>query len=164
MPKTGKALTAKAGYDAWSGANPGCTPGMGKLFHFDSPREVYRADACVITCFDARFDRALQKFLKRQAIATYDQIKIPGSAKALGAPDAESDRDFVLRMIETSLRLHRPAKVWMFAHSDCGAYPGNPVAAQTADLRAAADVLRMKQPSLAVECFFADFDGIYSVD
>jgi len=37
---------------------------MEKVFHFDSPREVYRADACVITCFDARFDLAVRKFLK----------------------------------------------------------------------------------------------------
>ena len=31
---------------------------MDKLFHFDSPQEVYTADACVISCFDARFDVA----------------------------------------------------------------------------------------------------------
>ena len=67
---------------------------MQKLFHFDCPREVYQADACIISCFDARFDLAVRKFLKRRGVVTYDQIKIPGSAKALAAPDVEADRDF----------------------------------------------------------------------
>ena len=136
---------------------------MQKLFHFDCPREVYQADACIISCFDARFDLAMRKFLKRHAILTYDQIKIPGSAKALATPDVEADRDFVLRMVRVSMRLHRSARIWMFAHSDCGAYPGSPVGTQTADLQAAAQVLQSAEPALAVQCFFADFDGIYSV-
>ena len=137
---------------------------MQELFHFDCAREVYQADACIISCFDARFDLALRKFLKRRAILTYDQIKIPGSAKSLAAPDTEADRDFVLGMVRTSMRLHRPARVWMFAHSDCGAYPGAPVETQTADLQTATQVLQGAEPTLAVQCFFCDFDGVYSVD
>ena len=105
----------------------------------------------------------MRKFLKRHGIFIYDQIKIPGSAKSLAAPDAEGDRDFVLRMVRTSMRLHRPARLWMFAHGDCGAYPGTPVETLTADLRTAAQVLQGAEPTLAVQCFFCDFDGIYSV-
>ena len=137
---------------------------MQELFHFDCAREVYQADACIISCFDARFDLALRKFLKRRAILTYDQIKIPGSAKSLAAPDTEADRDFVLRMVRTSMRLHRSTRLWMFAHSDCGAYPGAPVETQTADLQTATQVLQGAEPTLAVQCFFCDFDGVYSVD
>ena len=66
-------------------------PVLQKILHFDSPVEVYTADACVMTCFDARFDAAIRKFLKRREIALFDQVKIPGSAKALGAPDSEGD-------------------------------------------------------------------------
>jgi hypothetical protein len=134
---------------------------MQKLFHFDCPVEIYRADACVITCFDARFDPALRKFLKRRGIAVYDHIKIPGSAKALGAPESEPDRDFVLRMIRTSMRLHRAERVLMFGHNDCGAYPGAPPETVTTDLRLAAEFLRVAEPSLTVEYYFHDFDGIY---
>jgi hypothetical protein len=137
---------------------------MQELFHFDCAREVYQADACIISCFDARFDLALRKFLKRRAILTYDQIKIPGSAKSLAAPDTEADRDFVLRMVRTSMRLHHSTRLWMFAHSDCGAYPGAPVETQTADLQTATQVLQGAEPTLAVQCFFCDFDGVYSVD
>ena len=45
---------------------------MKKLLHFDCPREVYQADACVVTCYDARFDAAIRKFLKRRGLALFD--------------------------------------------------------------------------------------------
>jgi len=94
---------------------------MQKLFHFDCPQEVYQADACVISCFDFRFDVQLRKFLKRRGVAVYDHVKIPGSVKAIAAPDRESDREFVLGMLRTSIRLHRPRRLLLFAHIECGA-------------------------------------------
>jgi len=136
---------------------------MEKVFHFDCPQEVYQADACVISCFDARFDTAVRKFLKRRGVATYDQVKIPGSAKALAAPDFDGDRDFVLRMVRTSIRLHRPELAILIGHNDCGAYPGAAVEEITADLVRAAGVLLAAEPSFTVECYLADFDGIYRI-
>jgi hypothetical protein len=136
---------------------------MEKIFHFDCEREVYTADACVISCFDARFDLATRKFLKRCGVMTFDHVKIPGSAKALSVPDNDNDRDFVLRMVRTSMRLHRPRRVLMLAHQDCGAYPGIPAPIVCADLCQAASVLLAAEPSLSVECYFCDFDGIYRV-
>jgi hypothetical protein len=136
---------------------------MDKLFHFDSPQEVYTADACVISCFDARFDVALRKFLKRRGIAIFDHVKIPGSAKSLAAPECEGDRDFVLRMVRTSMRLHHPARALILAHNDCGAYHGVPPDGIVADVVRAAQVLLAAEPSLAVECYFMDFDGVYRV-
>jgi hypothetical protein len=136
---------------------------MEKVFHFECPREVYTADACVITCFDARFDLAIRKFLKRRDVIVYDQVKIPGSARSLAAPECEEDRDFVLRMIRTSLRLHRPRRMLIMAHADCGAYPGIPNEVVAADVVRAAAVVLAAEPSLNVECYFADFDGIYRI-
>jgi len=136
---------------------------MEKLFHFDSQREIYTADACVISCYDARFELATRKFLKRRGIAMYDHITIAGSAKSLAAPECESDRDFVLRLVRTSMRLHGMSHVLLIGHCDCGAYGGAPAEVITADVRKAAEVLRAAEPSLAVECYFADFDGMYRV-
>jgi len=136
---------------------------MEKLFHFDSPQEVYTADACVISCFDARFDLAIRKFLKRRGIRTFDHVKIPGSAKSLAAPECEGDRDFVLRMIHTSIRLHRPDRLLIVGHTECGAYPGVPIDIVAADVVRAAGVVLAAEPSLTVECYFADFDGVYRI-
>jgi hypothetical protein len=136
---------------------------MEKVFHFDSPQEVYTADACVISCFDARFDLAIRKFLKRCGIAIFDHVKIPGSAKALADPECEGDSDFVLRMIRTSIRLHRPSRALILAHTDCGAYPGVPIDTVTADVIRAAEIVRTREPSLSVEGYFTDFDGVYRI-
>lgn len=134
---------------------------MVKVFHFDSPQQDYLADACVISCFDARFDLATRKFLRRSGIAVYDQVKVPGSAKALAAPECESDRDFVLRMVRTSMRLHHARRVLLIGHNQCGGYPGASREAIVADLFRAAAAVLAAEPTLAVECYFADFDGIY---
>jgi hypothetical protein len=136
---------------------------MEKVFHFDSPLEVYTADACVITCFDARFDQALRKFLKRRGIAVYDHVKIPGSAKPWAAPDADGDADFLLRAVRTSMRLHKPRRLVIVAHNDCGAYPGVAPDVVAADAARAAAFLQAAEPSLDVESYFADFDGIYRI-
>jgi hypothetical protein len=136
---------------------------MQKLFHFDCPQEVYQADACVISCFDFRFDVQLRKFLKGRGVAVHDHVKIPGSVKAIAAPDRDSDRDFVLGMLRTSLRLHRPSRLLLFAHNDCGAYPGVPAYKVAADVVKAAAFFANVEPSLQIESYFCDFDGIYGL-
>jgi carbonic anhydrase len=136
---------------------------MEKLFHFDSPEAHYNADACVISCIDARFALATRKFLKRIGIAMYDHIQIPGAAKLLNAPDGSSDRDFVCRMIVVSQQLHYAKRVLLLGHNDCGAYGGASVDVITGDVLRAAEFIRRSDPSLAVDCYFADFDGVYRI-
>jgi hypothetical protein len=137
---------------------------MEKVFHYDSPVEVYQADACVITCFDARFDQAIRKFLKRRGILLFDHVKIPGSAKPFTAGDGDPDSAVLLRAVRTSIRLHGPKRAVIIAHNDCGAYPGVPVEVVVADATRAASFLRASEPSLEVESYFADFDGIYRIE
>jgi hypothetical protein len=136
---------------------------MEKVFHFDSPVEVYQADACVLTCFDARFELVVRKFLRRRGVSLYDQIKIPGAARALAAPANDNDRDFVLRMLATSIALHGPKRMILTGHADCGAYIGRPTDDVVADIARAAEVIHGAQPALAVERYFFDFDGVYQV-
>jgi carbonic anhydrase len=136
---------------------------MEKVFHFDSPHDHYTADACVVSCYDARFDLATRKFLKRRGITTYDHIKIAGSGKALAAPDSDSDREFVLRLVRISVRLHGTSRALIIAHNECGAYGGAPADTIAADTLKAAEVLRAAEPTLSIECYFADFDGVYRV-
>jgi hypothetical protein len=136
---------------------------MQKLFHFDCPQEVYQADACVISCFDFRFDTQLRKFLRRRRIETYDHVKIPGSVKAIAQPDRDSDRDLVIGMVRTSLRLHRPGRLLLFGHTDCGAYPGAPPEVVGADVAKAAAYFSNVEPKFQIESFFCDFDGVYAL-
>jgi hypothetical protein len=135
-----------------------------KVFHFDSSPEVYKADACAITCFDARFDQAVRKFLKRLGILMYDHVKIPGAAKPFCSEEDDPDSASLLRAVRTSMRLHGSSRVVIVAHNDCGAYPGVPASIVAADATRSAAFLRKIEPSLSVASYFADFDGIYRVD
>jgi hypothetical protein len=137
---------------------------MQKAFHFDCPAQVYNADACVLSCFDYRFELAMRKFFRRCGIEALDHIKIPGSAKALAAPETETDRDFVLGMVRTSIRLHKPQRMLILGHNDCGAYPGAEPEVVAADVVKAAEIVRAAGLGLRVECYFCDFDGVYRVD
>ena len=72
---------------------------MKKVFHFDSPTDKYRADACVVSCFDARFELVTRKFLKKRGIWQADPLKIAGGAKIFASPAEESQRGFALEQV-----------------------------------------------------------------
>jgi len=136
---------------------------MQKLFHFDCPREHYQADACVISCYDFRFEAQVRKFLRRQGVEAYDHVKIPGSVKAIAQPDRDSDRDFVVGMVRTSIRLHGTRRLMLFAHNECGAYGGAPAETIVADAAKAAAYLAGIEPGLQIDSYFCDFDGVYAL-
>ena len=145
---------------------------MVKRFHFDSPPEVYRADAAVVWCFDDRFTLAVQKFLKRTGIARADSIRVAGGAKSLASPNNESERTFVLEQLRLSRQLHGTARVMLIAHRDCGTYGGlarfnGDANAETqyhlAELERAVSAIRTAFPEITVACFFADFDGVWEM-
>ena len=146
---------------------------MKKVFHFDAPREHYHCDAAVLSCFDHRFQLGFSKFLKKIGISHPDAITVAGGAKSLASPAAESDRQFVLEQIRTSIRLHGTKRILLMLHSDCGAYGGlqafkNDAQAEAQhhqqELRAAAEYLEKTIPGIEVEAYFVDFEGIWAVE
>ncbi len=147
---------------------------MKKVFHFDAPREKYHCDAAILWCFDNRFELGFRKFLKRIGVMNSDPIKIAGGAKCMASPEHESDREFVLEQIRKSMRLHGTRRVILMLHSDCGAYGGlaggfgGDAAAEAEhhqrELERAAANLRAAMPSVEVQGYFVDFDGIWDAE
>jgi hypothetical protein len=146
---------------------------MKKVFHFDAPRDKYQCDAAVVWCFDNRFHLGFSKFLKRLGVVNSDPIKIAGGAKALASPARDSDREFVLEQLRTSIRLHGTKLVILMVHSDCGAYGGldafrGDAQAETRhhelELQHAAEYLRGQLPAVDVQAYFANFEGIWAVE
>ena len=147
---------------------------MKKVFHFDSPRERYHSDAAVVWCYDHRFSTGFTKFLKRIGVINADPIKIAGGAKSLASPAHESDREFVMSQIRTSISLHGTRLIILMLHSDCGAYGGLDngfggdarleAQRQEEELRRAANYLREAIPDVEVQAYFVDFEGIWAVD
>jgi carbonic anhydrase len=138
---------------------------MRKIFHFDSPRERYTADAAVVWCFDHRFRLVLEKLLKKLGVERFDRIVVAGGAKNLSSPGTESERQFVLDQLRLSIRLHRTKKVILMLHSDCGGYGG--LAAFNNDTAAEAENHR-REMHKAVACLKAaipeDFEGVWEAD
>ena len=145
---------------------------MRKVFHFDSQADQYRADACVVSCFDARFELVTRKFLKIRGIWWADPLKIAGGAKTFASPADESERSFALGQIQTSMRLHRTNRMILMVHSDCGAYGGlqafegneeREAANHESELRHAVEFLKTNLPTVEVECYYLRFTGVWSL-
>jgi carbonic anhydrase len=146
---------------------------MLKRFHFDSPAEVYRADAAVLWCFDDRITLVVQKFLKRIGARQVDTIRIAGGAMALASPKDNFEQGFVIEQLRLSRKLHQTERVILIAHRDCGAYGGSArfqevaeaeVSFHRTELSRAAGVIRAALPEVTVEHYFADFDGVWEVE
>ncbi|MGD1003277.1 MAG: carbonic anhydrase [Minisyncoccia bacterium] len=143
------------------------------LVKFESSKEHYAANACVVWCFDDRFYKLLKAFGKQEGFAHIDLVKIAGGAKALASTaGASPDRDFVLNQIKASVRLHGTKRVVLMLHRDCGAYGGSKSFAD-ADAEKAELIKQLHQAQdlvkkelrdvdgLVVDTCFADFDGLY---
>lgn len=146
---------------------------MIKRFHFDSPAEVYRADAAAVWCFDDRITLVVQKFLRRIGVGRVDTVRVAGGAMAIASPKDEFERSYVLEQLRLSRKLHQTERVILFAHRDCGAYGGSArfkgdaeaeASFHRAELSRAADVIRAALPEVSVECYFADLDGVWEMD
>jgi len=144
-----------------------------KVFHFDSQTEVYRADACVVSCIDARFELVTRKFLKKRGILWADPLKIAGGAKAFASPADESERSFALGQVRTSMRLHGTHRVMLIVHTDCGAYGGlqafdgneeREAANHESELRIAMAFLKNNIPPIEVECYYLKFTGVWALE
>jgi hypothetical protein len=146
---------------------------MKKLFHFDAPRDRYVSDAAIVWCFDYRFDLGFRKFLQRIGIQHPDPIKIAGGAKSLASPGQESDRQFVLDQIRSSMKLHGTKRAILMLHSDCGAYGGLEAFHGDAkaeflhhrrELHHAAATLKAAIPEIEVDVYFVNFEGIWTTE
>ncbi|HEV8723290.1 MAG TPA: carbonic anhydrase [Candidatus Binatia bacterium] len=146
---------------------------MKKVFHFDSQTDMYHADACVVSCFDARFELVTRKFLKKRGIWWADPLKIAGGAKAFASPAEESERSFALGQVRTSMRLHRTSRVMLMVHSDCGAYGGlqafegneeREAANHESELRSAAEFLKSNISAIDVACYYLKFNGVWALE
>ncbi len=134
---------------------------MKKILNIESPRDHYLSKATVIWCFDDRFSEALEKFLAMTPEYQFDVVKIAGGVKQISSPENESDRDFILRQVAASIKLHKSEKVVLMAHTECGAYGGKiDVQFYVNELEEGEKTLR-NFLHVDVVKLFVDFDGIY---
>lgn len=138
-------------------------------FEFETALDHYTADAFVVRCIDDRFWKAFKQFLKSLGMEHIDPESVAGGAKILASPEQESDRNFMLREIEKSVRLHGTRRIMLCTHSDCGAYGGlarfngnadEEFAFHRSEHQRACAAVAARFPGLAVESYFIDPHGV----
>lgn len=133
----------------------------------------YRADACIVWCFDDRFSGLLERFIAARGWKHTDLIKIAGGAKGLASPGNKAEREYLLDQISKSIKLHQPPLIALMVHADCGAYGLEFKSAQdeqnfyTGELeKAATEVeksIKASAPDIRVEKYMADFAGLVKI-
>ena len=134
-------------------------------------RDHYKADACIIWCFDNRFWPAFEEFRGESEINHFDPVFVAGGAKALGVSDQKNDQDFLLKQIEISIKLHGTKKVILMTHEDCGAfggsksfiYVGEELSQHERILGAGKAKVHDSFPNLEITAYFATFNGLKEI-
>jgi len=148
---------------------------MKRIVSHKSQKEHYKADACIIWCFDARFSELLDKFIKQKGFVHVDMIYVAGGAKDLASPENESAREYVLGQISKSVTLHHTELVIPMVHMACGAYGASGIKFDNQAREAEfleKEALRAKSvirnhlgsnSTVKIENVFADFDGLHEL-
>ena len=138
---------------------------MQRVIDHQSDPQHYKADACIVWCFDGRFSKLLDQFIQKFQFSHIDLVKVAGGAKDLASPEIESNRAYILDQIAKSIKLNHTQQVVLMAHSECGAYGGSadPDFYSTELIKARA-VVSSAFPNVSVVAHFADFNGLQSVE
>lgn len=139
------------------------------VFKFNSSLHHYTAERFIVRCFDDRFRPAIEAFLAYTRIKHFDPESVAGGVKIFASPEEESDREYMLRELEKSIRLHKTSQIMLFSHHDCGAYGGfekfdndhkKELEFHAAEHKKAHKVIWEKFLDFQIESFFIDDKGI----
>jgi carbonic anhydrase len=131
----------------------------------------YEADALILYCVDNRGKKALEEFLFKKSIRSYDLIMVPGGAKAIAGQN-EAERIMLLSYIKKLLELHKAKKIILTTHIDCGACGGSAAfdndkktehSAHEQWLLSAKSLLVKLFTNIPVETYFVDFEGFWQI-
>jgi len=104
--------------------------------------------ALILHCMDFRLGKPIKQYLQeRGLLGDCDIVSIAGASKNIARPTEPTDREFALRQIRTSVRLHEIKKVIVMNHTDCGAYGGR----SSPEDRESQHIADMKSAKLAIQ-------------
>ena len=80
-----------------------------------------RCRAVLVKCMDFRLDGPVHEWMNTTGLAgDCDVVSVAGAGKGMAGQGPE--REFLLKQIETAVRLHHVSRVYLMHHADCGAY------------------------------------------
>ncbi len=121
----------------------------------------------IFHCIDFRFGGDIKAFLEeRNLLGDIDIVSLAGVCKNIIDPAQPTDREFVLRQLDISKRLHNVCDVILMNHTDCGAYGGRSAfasieaeeARHVGDMRETRAIIAEKYPDLNVRMVLAHIE------
>lgn len=128
---------------------------------------LHYCSTLVLHCIDFRLGREIKNWMEREKLnGDADVVAAAGAVKNIVEPQAPSDREFIMRQIDISKRLHGIKNVILMNHTDCGAYGDVPRSKHLEDLQSAAEIVESTFPGLAVRRALANIapDGAVTID
>lgn len=111
----------------------------------------HHCSTLVLHCIDFRLGREIKNWMERENLyGDADVVAAAGAVKNIVDPHAPSDREFILRQIGISKRLHDIKDVVLMNHTDCGAYGNVPRSMHLDHLEKAAESIRIAFSDLNV--------------
>jgi hypothetical protein len=127
------------------------------------PFDDQRIGAAAVYCSDGRFGEQMDEFLHLSLkLPRYDRVAIPGGAGCLaGHSTAFWQKTALERELHFLIQAHNLSRIVLIAHDGCGFYKNiwtdHPLieTQQAHDLKIAADNIRLGNPGVEVEAYFA---------
>jgi hypothetical protein len=127
------------------------------------PFDDQRIGAAAVYCADGRFGEQMDEFLHvGLGLPRYDRVAVPGGAGCLaGHTHAYYERTALDRQLSFLIRAHALRQVVLIAHDGCGFYKDvwrgsrSVEEIQAADLAKAARAIRLSNPNVEIQAFFA---------
>ncbi len=115
-----------------------------------------KIEALIIRCIDYRFVTQSRKFKDDQGLKDkYDLLAFPGASKSIHQ---------LFDAIEVSNRLHKPKKIMVMDHEDCGAFGDkNSLQDHITSLEKARRLLNIQFPNIPVELYYIKFSGVEKI-
>ncbi len=134
-----------------------------------SDKSHYKAGACIVWCFDARFSDLLFALIREQHLEKVDIIMVAGGAQELADDESKERKAYLLDQLKKSNMLHHSPRVILMAHTECGAYGGNlDHEFYKKELMHALHTVRTffakENISAHVDAYLADFNGLIQVE
>ncbi len=127
----------------------------------------HQCQTLVIHCIDFRLGKTIKKYLEGQnLLGDCDIVSVAGAAKNIASPENDSEREFLMKQIDISKKLHNINEVILINHSDCGAYGGSSAFNSNTeekerhfqDMERATNIIREKYHDLKIKKMLADID------
>ncbi|MEK7193287.1 MAG: carbonic anhydrase [Patescibacteria group bacterium] len=109
---------------------------------------------------------------ENQLLNNCDIVSVAGAAKNIADPKETSDREFILRQIDISKRLHGINEVVLMNHTDCGAYGDRDAFSSSLeeknrhaeDMKTAGAIIKQKHPDLDIRAVLVNIDKSGKID